>query len=185
MSHLFSNLRKLIVYTAFILVFALTITPRKAKARSSVQLSLARLCVSEAGFQITRPMSEYTNDCAAIVAALRNRSRTGTVTDAILRAYTRRLFHGRTRMVRQWVSFLHVKHSRPPHWPTNLSWERHQPRFVEIYNLVGRLLRHDVEPPCLPDHWGARWRFIQDRAHRQGWHRVDCGPTFNEFWRIH
>lgn len=157
--------------------------PANAHERS-VQLWLARYCVSEAGFQIDSSMEGYTNDCAAIAQVLRSRSSVGRVTIGIMQAYSRRLFNPQRDDERCYIPHLHLRREIPDCWPSHLSWDpRYRRRFLEIYELSGKILQDEVRAPCSPDHWGSpslRRRVLRET----NWTRADCGNTANDFWNL-
>lgn len=163
--------------TAVILAALLWAATPHAQAHPPAQLALAQVCASEASVQTE------TDDCAAIAHVLRRRDR-GRSIAVMARAYSSRVFdRGRTDG-RRWVAHLRPSPSQPHGWPSTLPWERWRPRWAALYQHAGAILAGEVPSPCErpPDHWGGPmddWRAI-----KAGWHRVDCGKTFNHFWAI-
>lgn len=151
----------------------------------SLQLALARICVSESGFQIR------TLDCRLIYEVLRNRSRTGELTLGIMRSYSTATFNRHRTDSRRWIPFLDPRGAMPRHWSesTHLSWSAYRSNFLDVYRYAGYLIRHNPTYPCtLPvHHWGAR-NFRVQRLLRSGWIRVECEingrPTLNQFWLV-
>jgi hypothetical protein len=147
-----------------------------------IQLALARICVSESGFQ-TR-----TFDCRLIYETLRYRSQTGEITLGIMRAYSSLTFNRNRTDRRRWIPFLNDRFAEPRHWSelAGIPWSTRRAAFQEVYNYVGYLLRYPQSYPCTIQvhHWGARG-FRRRRHLREGWVLVDCGmETLNDFWSV-
>lgn len=150
-----------------------------------LQLALARICVSESGFQIR------TWDCRLIYEVLRHRSRTGELTLSIMRNYATATFNRHRTDSRRWIPFLDARGAMPRHWSeaTHLSWSAYRSNFLDVYRYAGYLIQHNPEYPCtLPvHHWGARNFRVQTLV-RSGWIRVECSVegrrTLNQFWLV-
>jgi hypothetical protein len=147
---------------------------------------LARICVSEAGFQTD------TNDCAAIHQVLDRRKRSGSLL-RIMRLYSSRAFDRTRDDSRRWVSWLHLGRRAPRGWPARTpsgarhpEWLHFRPLWRNVLEHAANILRGEVGDPCQqrPDHWGSRYGIDLERARRAGWEEVDCGPTSNAFWRV-
>lgn len=149
--------------------------------RRDIQLALARICVSEAGFQVR------TNDCTLIYHALRTRSDTGEITTSIMRAYAPRSFNLNRTDNHRWVAHLRSDFREPRGWRETVSipWSTRREGFQQVYEHVGMLLRTHPENPCgiRIDHWGARY-FRRNRHIRNGWTPIQCGETLNQFWSL-
>lgn len=147
-----------------------------------LQLSLAKICVSEAGFQVR------SNDCTLIYHVLRRRSSTGEVTMGIMRAYAKKTFDESRRDSRRWITHLNHDLSEPRGWAESVTvpWSRRQEGFADVYHHAGELLRsRPTETPCgaKVSHWGARG-FRRELHLSQGWKLVRCGNTHNDFWYV-
>ena len=146
-----------------------------------LQLALARICVSEAGFQLR------TRDCELIYHVLRTRSRSGELTIGIMRAYASKSFNRQRTDSHRWVAHLTHTFSEPRGWneTTSLPWSRRRTLFRAVYEFAGALIRERPENPCpiRLDHWGAP--HFRRRQHLQnGWRIVECGETLNTFWSL-
>jgi len=146
-----------------------------------IQLSLARICVSESGFQVR------TNDCTLIYHALRARSRTGEITMGIMRAYSGRTFDADRTDNHRWIPHLNHNFTEPRGWreTVTIPWSARRRGFEAVYEHVGELLRTRPENPCnmRVDHWGARG-FRRNLHLSNGWRLVECGETLNDFWSL-
>jgi hypothetical protein len=146
-----------------------------------IQLSLARICVSESGFQVR------TNDCTLIYHVLRARSRTGEITMGIMRAYSGRTFDTDRTDNHRWIPHLNHNFTEPRGWreTVTIPWSARRPGFEAVYEHVGELLRIRPENPCnmRVDHWGARG-FRRNLHLSNGWRLVECGETLNDFWSL-
>ena len=146
-----------------------------------IQLSLARICVSESGFQVR------TNDCTLIYHALRARSRTGEITMGIMHAYSGRTFDTDRTDNHRWIPHLNHNFTEPLGWreTVTIPWSARRPGFEAVYEHVGELLRTRPENPCnmRVDHWGARG-FRRNLHLSNGWRLVECGETLNDFWSL-
>jgi len=147
----------------------------------NMQLALARICVSEAGFQ-TR-----TDDCLMIYHALRNRSRTGELTIGIMRAYAPLSFNTNRTDNHRWVAHLNERFTEPEGWSevVGFSWSAKRDDWIRVYNLAGEIIRNGPESPCelSVDHWGAPG-FRRELLLRRGWTLLECGDTLNDFWSL-
>jgi len=154
-----------------------TITPPPRR----IQLALARICVSESGFQVR------TNDCTLIYHALRTRSRTGEITIGIMRAYSGRSFDTERTDNHRWIPHLNHNFSEPRGWreTVTIPWSARRPGFQAVYEHVGTLLRTRPDNPCSMriDHWGARG-FRRNLHLSNGWRLISCGETLNDFWSL-
>jgi hypothetical protein len=155
--------------------------PPPIDPNAEIQLALARICVSEAGFQTS------TDDCTFIYHALRNRSRNGEITLEIMRAYARGTFNTERTDSRRWIPHLRADFQEPYGWreTVDLPWSARRNGFISVYNHVGRLLRSPRRAPCdrRIDHWGARG-FRRELHLSNGWHLLECGNTLNDFWSL-
>lgn len=146
-----------------------------------LQLALARICVSEAGFQVR------TRDCELIYHVLRTRSRTGELNLGTMQAYCTKSFNRHRTDSHRWVPHLTHTFSEPRGWreTTTLPWSRRRAGFQEVYEFAGRIILERPSNPCgvQVDHWGARG-FRQRRLLRSGWRIVNCGETLNTFWSL-
>jgi hypothetical protein len=146
-------------------------------SRPAEQLGLARICVSEAGW-------DRGPDCPAILEVLRDRSRKMRITLlGAMRAYSGRTFDRARTDARRWIADLQWHAGRPEGWPRNANWEgRYRNSWQDMLLYAGQLLGSD-DHPCKadPHHWAApHFR----RPFDLGWERVDCGETANAFWRV-
>lgn len=147
-----------------------------------LQLSLAKICVSESGFQVR------TNDCTLIYHVLRGRSVTGELTMGIMRAYARNVFNENRKDSRRWITNLNSRFEEPIGWAENVTipWSLRREGFIDVYRHVGELLRtRPTETPCgvKVSHWGARG-FRRELHLSRGWRLVECGKTNNDFWVV-
>jgi hypothetical protein len=136
--------------------------------------AIARVCLSEAGWDIT-------DDCAGIVSVLRNRQtalRMRTISGTAA-AYSTRAFAKDRVGRRAWIPWVADTDDAPPHWPSNVSWPVHRDKWNALVEHAHELLDR---PSLCADahHWGGAmdtWR-----AERAGWSQVPCGNTRNLFW---
>jgi len=149
--------------------------------RHDLQLALARICVSESGFQIR------TDDCLMIYQTLRNRSSTGELTMGMMRAYSPLSFDLNRTDGHRWVAHLNERFTEPLGWSDTVpfSWYARRDDWISVYNYVGEILADDPVPPCtLPlHHWGARG-FRRRELIEAGWILTQCGETLNDFWTV-
>lgn len=147
-----------------------------------LQLALARICVSEAGFQT------QSNDCTLIYHVLRGRSRTGELTMGIMRAYAGMAFNENRTDSRRWILHLNHAFEEPREWSETVTipWSARRAGFIDVYHHAGMLVRtRPTSTPCgvRVSHWGARG-FRREQHLRQGWRLVRCGNTHNDFWYV-
>lgn len=173
-----SSLSRILVFL-FALLWAVPVSAQ------GEQLWLARYCVNEAGFQIEKPFEETTipNDCSAMHQSLVNNFESDRLRTWMMRRYGDNVFN-RERTERRYIPFLRPFSRRAPRGWRHADWDLHGPRFDEIYEYAGQILRGEVEPVCQPHHWGAPWRSMRRRSRRRGWVRLDCGETVNDYWRV-
>jgi len=149
--------------------------------RQDLQLALARICVSESGFQVR------TNDCLMIYHTLRNRSSTGELTMGMMRAYSPLSFNLERSDGHRWVAHLNARFTEPQGWSETVpfSWYARRDDWIAVYNFVGEMLASDLTPPCTlpPHHWGARG-FRRRQLLSEGWILSECGETLNDFWTV-
>lgn len=176
------DMRKEIVHTlAFIgMVVGLIVAlpPAVEATRPSEVLGLARICVSESGW-------DSPHDCEGILSVLRSRSeRTGMTLTQAMRAYSGRVFDRNRNDSRRWIADLHLHGDKPDGWPSHLPWEGgYQLSWYMMLEFADDLLKADRnELRCDAHHWGDR-HGDKERALRAGWTQVDCGETKNMFWR--
>lgn len=147
--------------------------------RNRDRLHLARICVSEAGWD---PGSE----CAAIHEVLVDRARViGISYRAAACAYSTRTCTRSRQDARRWIAHLTLDGRRPEGWPRGTSWTRHRALWRGVLELAADVIRGRVESPCPSPihHWGDR-HGDRLRALRYGWEQVECGRTRNLFWRV-
>lgn len=144
------------------------------------QLALARVCVSEVGW-------DPTPECAAIHQVLEDRAqRMGMTYGAAVCAYSSRTCDRDRTDARRWISHLTARGARPDGWPSTASWARHRPRWLELHEHAGEVLRGRVASSCDGEvhHWGMPGGIDLERALSAGWTRVDCPGARNAFWRV-
>lgn len=158
---------------ATITITAFLLSPSIAVAQDD-GLALARVCAREAGLSSYR-----SGDCVGIYRVLRRVGR-GSVS-AGAEAYAA---HSKRSIRRNpWIVELNRDISRPPSWPSRLSWVRHARHWLALLRLADRLVEHGSPPgTCRPHHWGDR-RGDLARAQAAGFVPVNCGRTHNLFWR--
>lgn len=154
----------------------------RTHASKQLQLALAKICVSESGFQVR------SNDCTLIYHVLRRRSSTGEVTMGIMRAYAKKTFDEKRKDSRRWITHLNHTFTEPHGWVENVTipWANRRDGYEEVYTHAGMLLR--TRPSTAPcgvkvSHWGARG-FRRELHLKQGWELVRCGNTHNDFWYV-
>lgn len=144
------------------------------------QLALARVCVSEAGW-------EATPECAAIHQVLADRARQMEISYmAALCFYSTRTCDRGRRDPRRWIAWLSPDLRRPRGWPDGMLWSRYRPRWRVMLKHAGAVLRNEVESPCEtpPHYWGMPRGIDLERALQAGWRRLECEGTRNAFWRV-
>ena len=146
-----------------------------------LRLALAKICVSEAGFQVT------TNDCALIYQAIKTRSRTHQITLGMMRSYSPAVFNEQRTDARRWIAYLNASFTEPEHWSETVivPWGARREAWKAVYEYAGNLIRTRPANPCdvRIDHWGAKG-FKREEHLEAGWTIVQCGTTKNEFWTI-
>lgn len=146
-----------------------------------LRLALARICISEAGFQTT------TNDCALIYQAIKTRSRTHQITLGMMKSYSPGVFNKHRTDERRWIPYLNANFTEPEHWNETVMvpWGARRSAFIAVYNLAAELIRTNPANPCgvRIDHWGAK-RFKRRQHLAEGWTIVQCGNTKNTFWTL-
>jgi len=166
--------------------------PALSQERVSDQLALARVGASECGLASCTP-----DELAAIAAVLRARCPECRLA-TIARQYSARVFDRARRDGRAWVAHLEPDGREPSFWPrevlvrgelrSHAPWGAYRQRWLDLYELAGRVVEGEVAAQCEADHWGCPEGTFgcedHERALRAGWQLVDCGETRNEFWRI-
>ena len=153
------------------------IVPNLVQANDGVAVDLARVCVSEAGW-------EPGPDCAAILSALRNRAeRTDMSVPAMMRTYSRNVFNVARSDRRAWLAHLNARGDKPQGWPRNVSWETHRAKWLAKIEHAKSLLADDSHYPTV-DHWGMQTGPDLARALRAGWTRVMIDGAKNAFWSV-
>ncbi len=172
---------------AAVLAVIATLAPAHASgdARPS-PAALARLCVSEAGWDTK------VGDCPALYAAIANRAEDlGLSWMAMARAYASRVYDRERTGPRRWISWLSPTLERPRGWPDQaLAWERGaalwRARLVEARLILAGELVHGCDGR--PSHWGGRHvdrERIQRGVARGYWRILECSPaTLNTFLEV-
>lgn len=171
--------REVVNIAAFIgMVVALValLPPAVEANRPSEILGLARICVSESGW-------DSPHDCEGILSVLRSRSeRTGMTLNQAMRAYSKRVFDRSRTDARRWIADLHLSAQKPDGWPDHLPWDGgYKESWMMMLEFAEDLLGSS-NLRCSAHHWGDRYG-DKERALRAGWTEVDCGETKNMFWR--
>lgn len=147
-----------------------------------LRLALAKICVSEAGFQTS------TNDCALIFQTLKTRSRMHQVSLGMMRSYSPDVFNKNRTDARRWVPYLNARFAEPEHWSetVRVPWTARSEAWHAVYNLASELIRTNPANTCgvRIDHWGAK-HFRRRQHLAEGWTIVECGVTKNAFWTMH
>lgn len=149
--------------------------------RAPDHLTLARVCVHEAGW-------ESVDDCAAIWEVLRaGAERGGYSVRVYALAYSGRALRGQTS--RPWVAELNEEGSRPRSWPTTWQgrphpgWGAFRTRWLALLEACRLIVAGEVRSSCedQPHDWGGP---VDDRrARRLGLIRIDCGETLNRYYQ--
>lgn len=148
-----------------------------ARADDRLAVDLARVCVSEAGWNITP-------DCAGILSALRNRAdKVGTSLPSMMRAYSRNVFNIARSDRRRWLAHLDSRGTKPEGWPAHVSWDVHRPKWQAMIVHARELLADDSHYPTA-EHWGMTSGPDLERALRAGWIRVHIEGARNAFWAV-
>ena len=180
-------------------LFGLAECAASADARLTPALALARICVSEAGW-------EETDDCPAIHhvllrgAEVRGGSSRAYVSFAS--SYAHRLLTGDGQIQRPWLRQLDARGTEPGLWGFRRArdgsltrvggppWRAYRTRWLAVLERATRLVEEarlsdwDEWSPCVepPQHWGCPDCGDRERALARGWRQVDCGDTANDFW---
>ena len=170
------------VFTLLLLVMGTCrgVTPVAGATLPREQLALARICAGEANLQLE------TNDCGAIYQVLTRRAeKRGRTFMQTARAYSTKHFDRERTDKRRWVAHLNLGGWKPDGWPQRLPWAKHAPRWDEILDYAGGLLRGTYPAPCAfaPDDWGNDGDLKRYRKYYPDFERVDCGYTLNHFVR--
>lgn len=187
-------------FAAFALLLLLPLAAVQAQhaGRSSPALLLARICVSEAGWECFD-----TRDGVAIhEVLLRGAERLGISYSSFARTYSPRATGFEPSPLRPWVGGLREDGAAPSAWPRVITrrradgtssvephppWAIYRPRWLAVLararEVVGYTL-DDVDEwsPCdgsVHDWGGAMDR---ERARRIGLIEVECGETSNDFY---
>lgn len=172
-------MRKLLAFLFVLLSVSLIHVSCSAQS-VRLQTLFARHCVNETGFLIT-------DDSPAMAEALRTRAG-GEITTSIIILYSRRTVIRRheIRDSRRYISFLNRFGTRPRYWrrDSNVHWSQRRDSWMRIYERAGMILRGEIRSRCEapPEHWSVGRRLAR-RAKRNGYYRVDCGDTLQDFWR--
>jgi len=143
-------------------------------------LVLARICVSEAGWEGER-------DCQGIFQVLRNVRRNNETFMGIMRRASRVVSEmwEPTTTRHRWLVNLDLEGTRPDGFPPELDWERHyRHRWMKVIDYARALIEGKVYArPCR----GAviAWGGAMDDylALRRNLVRANCGDTENTFWK--
>ena len=160
-------------------------SPAHATPRESDRVLLARICVSEAGWECWE-----TGDGLAIYEVLSTGARrSGLSFRHYARSYASRATGARpTSNARlAWVAGLGEAGERPSAWPRDLSWAHYRPQWLDVLEHAEEVLSLDGArardwSPCASSvhDWGGR--MDEARAVRLGLIPVRCGPTRNAFY---
>lgn len=155
----------------------MALPPAVEATRPGEILGLARICVSESGW-------DSPHDCEGILAVLRSRSeRTGMTLNQAMRAYSKRVFDRSRTDSRRWIADLHLSAQKPDGWPDHLPWDGgYKYSWMMMLEFAEDLLGSS-NLRCAANHWGDRYG-DKERALRAGWIEVDCGETRNMFWSV-
>ncbi len=144
------------------------------------QLALARVCVSEAGW-------DATPECAAIHQVLEDRARViGFSYIAAVCSYSTRTCDRGRQDPRRWIAWLSPSLDEPEGWPRGMLWSRYRDRWRTMLDHAGAVLRGQVQSPCEepPHYWGMPRGIDLARAQEAGWERLSCPGARNAFWRV-
>jgi len=146
-----------------------------------LSLLLAKIVIGEAGFSATE------DDVMAHHAVITNRSEArGWSYAGAARLYSPRHL-GVKESPRPWISELNRSLTKPPSWPSNVSWEKHRPQWKRVLKTATKAVKGEIEQTCDADHWGGPVvdRDRIDRGIDRGyWEIIDCGNTKNVFLKI-
>lgn len=142
-------IRRLALVAALLLGFFAS--PARAQERIDDQIALARVCVSEVGFDAT------VTECAAIAAVLR--SRASSIASGAQR-YSGRVFDRNRTDPRAYIADLDPSGREPARWPglPHAPWHLYRDAWLDLYRLAGEIARGALGHVCVapPDHWGMR-----------------------------
>jgi hypothetical protein len=168
----------------FPLSAAAQMAPRSSNGEYSHDaVTLARICVSEAGFA-------ETDDCHAIyeVLAFRAEHIFNSSFEAAARRYSPSVFNLRPRRGRHWIPFLRGDLRRPQRWQRAIDWEGdYRERWKAVLDRAEAIVSGAVASPCqdVPQHWGCdsdlrinRW---WPRIREGSWAITECGNVLNKF----
>lgn len=144
------------------------------------QLALARVCVSETGW-------DATPECAAIHEVLADRARViGVSYMAALCSYSSKTCDRGRSDRRRWIAWLSPSLERPRGFPSHLRWASYRERWREMLRHAGAVLRGEVSSTCEepPHYWGMPSGIDLRRAMLAGWRRIECPGARNAFWRV-
>lgn len=145
----------------------------------AIAVMLARVCVSEAGWQ-------GHEECTVIVHALvyQAQARDIPVQQQIC-AYAPNSCNPDRDDNRRWIAHLHPERRyAPPGWPRGMRWSEHRAFFAAMVLVAARAYRGEEPSPCPgARHWGARWcSECRERMEEHGYVRAQCGFR-NAWWR--
>lgn len=175
-----ARLGRLLALAALLALYAAILAGRiEAQARPTTNVALARVCVAEAGWDVT------SGDCAAIVHLLERRADAqGIPVRRMAELYASRHFDPERTDRRRWIVGLTIEARRPAGWPSGVPWRAFRPAWLSTIAHVDAVRRGDVADPCPgADHWGGP--MDDHRAIHAGWERVECAAeTRNRFWLV-
>lgn len=144
-----------------------------------IALMLARVCVSEAGW-------EGYDECTVIVHAFVYQAHErGISVDQQICAYAPNSCNRERTDPRRWIAHLHPeRRTAPPGWPRGMSWSEHRAKFTAMLLVASRAYRGTIPSACPTAlHWGAQWcRPCRDRMRAAGFERAGCDMA-NAWWR--
>lgn len=153
--------------------------PELTQAQDSTAVELARLCVSECGW-------DCPEECAAIHQSLQNRAALAGISFRTqLRAH-RSVTRPGHQPARPWLAELDARGRVPRSWESSVTipWSRRRDSWMETLQTAQDLLE-TPRNPCDGDplDWGVG---SVVRSYRRAYRRavtLDCGPTVNVFLR--
>lgn len=177
---------RLLLLAAVVLATALP-SPARAEERLTPALALARICVSEAGWECFD-----TGDGLGIhEVLLRGAERHGIRYVSYARAYSSRATGRVESRHRPWVGHLRTDAREPDRWPPfpHAPWRSFRARWRRVLAEAERVVAtYDLENlgewgVCLDtaEDWGGPCD--DDRAERLGLILVECGETENRFYK--
>lgn len=140
--------------------------------RSRDAVLLARVCIKEAGWEIT-------DDCTAIHAVIEKRSKLRNVSYAtMIQLYSKKAPH------RAYLEQLDRTAKKPLLWPDNIKWfVLYRDKWLAVLAHADAAVSGGIAAPCDPDHWGDSYG-DRTRALSNGWTQIACGNSRNEFWQV-